>query len=86
MRVWTWSASGPEEPPDFVDGSVVYDDPDDVAWKRNASGQWWPEGDPWTIPEDLFGFPMAWSVLLETRGPLRNKPRQSAPAPTLGDS
>lgn len=83
--MWMWSTCGPEEPLDFVQGSHVYDDPDDLCWERDGNGQWWPSGDPWTVPEDLFGQPLHWSTLLETRGPLRNKPRQDAPKPTSGD-
>lgn len=83
MRVWTWATSGPDEPDEYrMSDGTVWDD-EDLPWTRHADGRWWPPSDPEVCPEDLFGFPLPWSVLIETRGPLKNKPRQNAPAPTV---
>lgn len=83
MRVWTWAISGPEEPEFAQQQEEVWDD-EDVRWRRSPEGQWW--ADKTSVPEGsedaaewLYGLP--WSVLMETRGPIRSKPRASVPMP-----
>lgn len=80
MRIWDWQLSGPEEPHPQYHRDKVWDE-EDLIWERKEDGRWWPPGDPDKCPEDLYGSPLPWSVLLEIRGPLRNGPREGVQMP-----
>lgn len=89
MRSWTWASSGPEEPDlDLLqargDERVVWDT-EDKMWSRDERGRWWAEAVLEEGQRDLGPYqdpdPLPWSVLLESRGPLRSKPRVGVPLP-----
>jgi hypothetical protein len=77
VRVWSWELSGPEEPPLEDHAGLVWDD-EDFQWRHNQKTRLWvsdaPEGHEKAQP-------LPWSVLIETYGHLRSKPRAEAPLP-----